>query len=207
MELLISQLSIIKNLIESKQFYKAHEESLNLNKYDTKLEHILTNIMGFNFGEALLHIDEFIYRNKSLLDYYSQTLPDNFIFMPIKKFKDQCGFSKITVLKSSKTNTLFCTTNDSTIFSVQHDIDPEFEMAFLIYDSNISDAKLVNLNIDLKENYIQNSNYKNDEHLDDFERETFEDYNGSHAQDFEGLSDQFIDDVFDGDPSMYWNID
>lgn len=37
--------------------------------------------------------------------------------------------------------------------------------------------------------------------------ETYEDYNGSYAQDIEELSDQFIDDVLDGEPEAYWNID
>lgn len=45
---------------------------------------------------------------------------------------------------------------------------------------------------------------------DDYEYErqsTFDDYNGSYAQDIEDWSDQDIDDVFDGDPDAYWNID
>jgi hypothetical protein len=51
--------------------------------------------------------------------------------------------------------------------------------------------------------------YENyDEDYDYFEEEkTYENYNGSYAQDVEGLSDQDIDDVFDGDPDAYWNID
>ena len=36
---------------------------------------------------------------------------------------------------------------------------------------------------------------------------TYENYNGSYAQDVEGYSDQDIDDIFDGDPDAYWNID
>lgn len=39
------------------------------------------------------------------------------------------------------------------------------------------------------------------------EERTYERYNGSYAQDVEGWSDQDIDDVFDGDPEAYWNID
>ena len=39
------------------------------------------------------------------------------------------------------------------------------------------------------------------------EEQTYERYNGSYAQDVEGWSDQDIDDVFDGDPDAYWNID
>lgn len=48
-----------------------------------------------------------------------------------------------------------------------------------------------------------NSTYKSSYH----ERETYNEYNGSYAQDIENLSDQFINEVFDGDPDLYWNID
>ena len=48
-----------------------------------------------------------------------------------------------------------------------------------------------------------------DMYEDDYYEEvrTYERYNGSYAQDFEGWSDQEIDAVFDGDPEAYWNID
>nr|WP_297654907.1 phosphoribosyltransferase [uncultured Prevotella sp.] len=39
------------------------------------------------------------------------------------------------------------------------------------------------------------------------EEQTYDCYNGSYAQDVEGWSDQDIDEVFDGDPDAYWNID
>lgn len=39
------------------------------------------------------------------------------------------------------------------------------------------------------------------------DRPTYEHYSGSYAQDVEGWSDQDIDDVFDGNPDAYWNID
>ena len=48
-----------------------------------------------------------------------------------------------------------------------------------------------------------NSTYKSSYH----ERETYNEYNGSYAQDIENLSDQFINEVFDGDPDLSWNID
>ncbi len=43
--------------------------------------------------------------------------------------------------------------------------------------------------------------------VDHFERESYGQYAGSYAQDVEGLSDDFINDVLDGDPDAYWNID
>lgn len=38
-------------------------------------------------------------------------------------------------------------------------------------------------------------------------KESFGDYSGTYAQDVEGLSDDFINDVLDGCPEAYWNID
>jgi hypothetical protein len=37
--------------------------------------------------------------------------------------------------------------------------------------------------------------------------ETYDAYNGTYVQDVEGWSDQMIDDVLDGEPDAYWNID
>jgi hypothetical protein len=42
---------------------------------------------------------------------------------------------------------------------------------------------------------------------DYYEPETYDNYCGSYAQDVERLSDNFIDDVLEGDPDLYWNID
>ncbi len=44
-----------------------------------------------------------------------------------------------------------------------------------------------------------------DECFDD--NESYGQYAGSYAQDVEGYSDDIIDEVFDGDPDAYWNID
>lgn len=39
------------------------------------------------------------------------------------------------------------------------------------------------------------------------DKDTYERYNGSYAQDEMGYSDDDIDTIFEGDPSAYWNID
>jgi hypothetical protein len=48
-------------------------------------------------------------------------------------------------------------------------------------------------------------NYDNDYY--DFDEPSYGRYAGSYAQDVEGWSDDDIDNVFDGDPDAYWNID
>ena len=40
-----------------------------------------------------------------------------------------------------------------------------------------------------------------------YDDETYDEYNGTYVQDVEGWSDQMIDDVLDGEPDAYWNID
>ena len=40
-----------------------------------------------------------------------------------------------------------------------------------------------------------------------YTRPSYGHYAGSYAQDVAGYSDDIIDDVFEGDPEAYWNID
>ena len=72
-------------------------------------------------------------------------------------------------------------------------------------------AKTINPDWSPRTTYYGND-YEPD--FDDYEpedyyepEETYDNYNGSYAQDVEGWSDQDIDNVFDGDPEAYWNID
>lgn len=61
------------------------------------------------------------------------------------------------------------------------------------------------INPDYHPSYYNEEPYEPDGYWD--EEDTYEHYNGSYAQDVEGWSDQDIDDVLDGDPDAYWNID
>jgi hypothetical protein len=50
--------------------------------------------------------------------------------------------------------------------------------------------------------------YEDYNDFEDYDDEpTYDRYNGSYAQDIEGYDDDTIDNVFDGDPDAYWNID
>jgi hypothetical protein len=53
---------------------------------------------------------------------------------------------------------------------------------------------------------ITNS-YPRTNEVDYYEKESYGQYAGNYAQDIEGLSDDFINDVLDGNPDAYWNID
>lgn len=56
------------------------------------------------------------------------------------------------------------------------------------------------------EDYEDRIDY-NDCYDQDYEDPTYDRYNGSYAQDEMGYSDDEIDEIFDGDPLAYWNID
>lgn len=50
--------------------------------------------------------------------------------------------------------------------------------------------------------------YYDEDYRESYQDEkTYDRYRGTWAQDVEGYSDDEIDDIFDGDPSAYWNID
>ena len=53
----------------------------------------------------------------------------------------------------------------------------------------------------------ESSNCVDDYDMDYYESESYGEYAGTYAQDVEGLSDDFINDVFGGEPDAYWNID
>lgn len=40
-----------------------------------------------------------------------------------------------------------------------------------------------------------------------WEVEHYGEFAGTYAQDVRGFSDELINDVFEGDPDLYWNID
>lgn len=42
---------------------------------------------------------------------------------------------------------------------------------------------------------------------DDNDEQHYEVYAGTYAQDVAGFSDEEIDEIFDGEPDAYWNID
>ena len=58
-----------------------------------------------------------------------------------------------------------------------------------------------------EEDFKRNIKNDSDSYRKYQERETYDRYNGSYAQDEMGYSDDEIDTIFDGDPLAYWNID
>lgn len=90
---------------------------------------------------------------------------------------------------------------------------------FYISDETITEIKEIKADFTISEEGKQKladkfSIWENEQQQDDYDdyddydrRESYGQYAGSYAQDVEGLSDDFINDVLDGDPDAYWNID
>lgn len=67
-----------------------------------------------------------------------------------------------------------------------------------------AEEKLASKKIEMQEDEKE---YMDRDDDDWTEHHTYDDYNGSYAQDQMGWSDQDINDVFGGDADAYWNID
>lgn len=72
--------------------------------------------------------------------------------------------------------------------------------------SNRATVKKDGKQIDIKIEDRREKKYSNNR-ISTYERQTYDRYNGTYAQDEMGYSDDDIDTIFDGDPSAYWNID
>ena len=75
----------------------------------------------------------------------------------------------------------------------------------------LSESDIIDYTLDGEdESYyvVENDNYFDGDYLESYQdKKTYDRYGGTWAQDVEGYSDEDIDDIFDGDPNAYWNID
>lgn len=90
---------------------------------------------------------------------------------------------------------------------------------FYISEEIIAEIKVIKPDFTIAEEGKQKladkySTWENEQQQDDYDdyddydrRKSYGKYAGSYAQDVVGLSDEFIDEVLDGDPDAYWNID
>lgn len=92
-------------------------------------------------------------------------------------------------------------------FYISEEVIEEIKVSYS--DFKISEEGVNKLNEKYEQWEGEQEDYEEEyDDYDDYnERESYGKYAGSYAQDVEGLSDDFIDDVLDGEPDAYWNID
>jgi len=93
------------------------------------------------------------------------------------------------------------------IINLDHFYLSEEAIEHLRANSGLVISEEATLALEQKRSEISDASDSNDYDFDDYERRTYDDYNGSYAQDEMGWSDQDINDVFGGDADAYWNID
>lgn len=93
------------------------------------------------------------------------------------------------------------------IINLDHFYVSEGAIEQLRANSGLVISEEATLALEQKRSKISEASDSNDYDFDDYERRTYDDYNGSYAQDEMGWSDQDINDVFGGDADAYWNID
>ena len=93
------------------------------------------------------------------------------------------------------------------IVTLDHFYITEETVEILKSNSGFKISEEANHALEQKRSEIFDDSESNDYDYDNYERRTYDDYNGSYAQDQMGWSDQDINDLFGGDADAYWNID
>jgi len=75
----------------------------------------------------------------------------------------------------------------------------------VIIDEGYTIERVISSITPLTSREIKDENYR--EYCDEKENDTYNEYNGTYAQDVMGFSDQTISDAFEGDPDACWNVD
>jgi len=85
----------------------------------------------------------------------------------------------------------------------------KYEKEINEYTYDLSNIELMDrFGFFLDENWQKKDYVRGNKFSDSFsEKKTYGKYSGTYAQDVEGLSDNYIDIVLDGQPDAYWNID
>lgn len=99
--------------------------------------------------------------------------------------------------------------NDENILIILMQKDREDNLVYSYAIESIENIR-TNYNLNYRKNDLEDNGEYEEEYEDDSEDDydhSYGRYSGSWAKDVEGLSDDFIDDVLDGEPDAYWNID
>jgi hypothetical protein len=125
-------------------------------------------------------INSAIFEYKPIMEDFEYKFPDDIIKINQKKFEDKHSLNFNT---EGNFYTYKLSEDDMMIkfgFYLDESYDPEFESYADLFRSSSGEG---------------------------YSRKSYGNYAGSYAQDIEGLSDDYIDNVFGGDEDAYWNID
>ncbi len=183
---------------------------------------IISEINRRNFGNISTLIDKYLYDKYQNTVFYQEKDIKQFDFeeienCTIKHIKEVLGVSQLDFntlknIEGEETN-LFRHWDNLNRFAVisKKELVDEIKKNNKINLNLSKEFVLAKLGYYTKftiEKYDPNQTKHSQSNNDDFyERQTFEDHNGSYAQDYAGYSDQDIDSIFEGDADNYWNID
>lgn len=191
------------NNLDDLEFSKKFKQEFILKNYGASLI-LVENYMFDKFENSFFY-------NKEDIKFFDFDNLDNLTIERLKNLLDidNIGFNAITNSRGVKTDN-YMYWNNKNRFAIFCD---KILLSLLISNKELN----INLKKELKiaklgyytKFTISNPDKKvsNNNQEAHKTKNTYNNYNGSYAQDYEFLSDQFIDDVLDGDPDNYWNID
>lgn len=218
----------INNLIAIKSIFELNQGYNNLNVLLSKIsdkylaQRIINEVKRRNFGNITLIIEKYLFDNVQHTVTYDLNDIRQFDFDYIENtelnhIKAKLGLTELNLNKVETAEG-----NETNYYRHWDNLN---RFAIVLEKNLVQEIKTnpeINLNL-IKELVVAKLGYytkftieKYDPNIakvnasrdyDEYDRQTYEDYNGSYAQDYGGYSDQQINDIFDGDPDLYWNID
>ena len=218
----------INNLIALKSVFELKMGHKSMGHYITNIsdksfaKKIINEIKRRNFGNITLMIDNYIYENNQNSILYDVTDIKQFDFILVEKTTiveikrlleiNQLNLNVFKDLKGNDTKFYRYWDNNNRVAVIL-----TLELIKSIKQNNeinlclTKEVVLGKLGYYTKftiENYcFKESSTNGLTDSDSYEIRTYEDHNDSYAQEYGGYSDQEINNIFDGDPDFYWNID
>ena len=186
------------------------------------VKNIINEIKRGNYGNITLMIDNYIYDNNLKTTLYNINDIKQFDFIVVEKTTideikklleiNQLNLNVVKDLKGNDTKFYRYWDNDNRVavvltIELVKSIKQNSEIN-LCLTKEVVLGKLGYYTKFTIENYsFKESSTNGLTDSDNYEIRTYEDHNDSYAQEYGGYSDQEINNIFDGDPDFYWNID
>ena len=186
------------------------------------VKNIINEIKRGNYGNITLMIDNYIYDNNLKTTLYNINDIKQFDFIVVEKTTideikklleiNQLNLNVVKDIKGNDTKFYRYWDNDNRVavvltIELVKSIKQNSEINLCL----IKEVVLGKLGYYTKftiENYcFKESSTNGLTDSDSYEIPSYEDHNNSYAQEYGGYSDQEINNIFDGDPDLYWNID
>jgi hypothetical protein len=186
------------------------------------VKNIINEIKRGNYGNITLMIDNYIYDNNLKTTLYNINDIKQFDFIVVEKTTideikklleiNQLNLNVVKDLKGNDTKFYRYWDNDNRVavvltIELVKSIKQNSEINLCLTKEVVLGKLGYYTKFTIEKYSFKESSSVNLNNSTFYEDRTYEDYNDSYAQEYGGYSDQEINNIFDGDPDLYWNIE